>query len=618
MGTYQANTRDVRFVLWEQLQAQSLLGTGRYRDLDQATVDMVIEEAAKFAEKELGPAAEEGDRVGCRFEKGKVFVPECYHDLYRKFREAGWVNVYSDPSVGGQGLPYVLLNVTDEFFIGANFSFFSYPRLAFGAGRLIESFGTPEQKERFMLKMYSGQWGGTMCLTEPQAGSAVADIKTTAKRAGDHFLITGTKMFITSGEHNVTENIVHAVLARIEGAPPGVKGISLFLVPKIRVRADGSLGEPNDVVCGGIEEKIGLHGSSTSLLHFGENGDCHGYLLGPENGGLACMFQLMNEARISVGLQGVSMSSAAYLKALAYAKERIQGTEIAAARDPNARRVEIIKHPDVRRNLLTMKAYVEGMRALLLYCSYMIDLSETRQEAEAREKYELRAQLLTPICKAYGSDMGFRMIELAIQVFGGYGVCREYEVERYLRDCKIASIYEGTNGIQALDLMGRKIAMKAGSIFMDLMGEIGQFLEACASDPELAGAARELAGDRGQLMEITQHLGGLMLGGDALYALLHAYPYLVAFGDVMVGYMLLWQARVAAEKLRRMQADAGGAPGEEGRAALAATNPEAAFYMGKIGAAKYFAATVLPEVESRCKAIRSGERSALALPESAF
>lgn len=617
MGGYQANTRDVRFILWEQLGVERLLGEGRYKELDRPTVDMVIEEAAKFAEKELAPASAEGDRVGCRFEKGKVFVPPHFHELCRKFREAGWVNVYSDPSVGGQGLPYVMLNVTDEVFVGANFSLFSYPRLAFGAGRLIESFGTPEQKEKYMLKMYSGEWGGTMCLTEPQAGSAVADVKTTAKRAGDHFLITGTKMFITSGEHDVTENIVHAVLARIEGAPSGVKGISLFLVPKIRVNADGSLGAPNDVVCGGIEEKIGLHGSSTCLLNFGENGDCRGHLLGAENGGLACMFQLMNEARISVGQQGVTMSSAAYLSALAYAKERIQGTDISAMRDPNAPRVEIIKHPDVRRNLLTMKAYVEGMRALLLYCSFDIDLSETLKDAEEKEKHELRAQLLTPVCKAYCSDMGFRMIELAIQVFGGYGVCREYEVERYLRDCKIASIYEGTNGIQALDLLGRKIGMKGGRVFMEVMQEIREFIQANSSNPELEACLKELSSAKDKLTEITMHFGGLTMGGDRLYPVLNAYPYLMMFGDVMVGYMLLWQAQVAGERLGKLFEE-NRATDDASRARLIETHPEAAFYAGKIGAAKFFALHLLPEVDARHKAILAGDRSALTLPESAF
>ena len=617
MSTYQANTRDIKFALWEQLGAYKLFELDRYKEFDRSTFDMVIDEAAKFAEKELGPANTEGDRVGCRFDNGKVSVPPHFHDIYKRFCEAGWVNVYSDPELGGQGLPNLMVTITDELFIGANFSFFSYPRLAFGTGHLIESFGSDELKATYLAKMYSGQWGGTMCLTEPQAGTAVGDVKTSAKRAGDHYLIAGTKIFITSGEHDVTENIVHGVLARIEGAPPGPKGLSLFIVPKIRVNADGSLGEPNDMVCGGLEEKIGLHGSATCVLNFGENGDCRGTLLGPENGGLACMFQLMNEARVSVGVQGVAQSSAVYLNTVAYAKERVQGTDISAGRAPDAPRVEIIKHPDIRRTLLTIKAYVEGMRALLLYTTYVIDLSEGLPDEEERIRQDLRAQLLTPICKAYCSDMGFRAIEMAVQVFGGYGVCREYPVEMYLRDSKIASIYEGTNGIQALDLLGRKVGMKKGRVFMEMMQEITDFIEENSANEELAPALKELASAKEKLTEVTAHLGGLGIGGDPLYPVLNAYPFLMMFGDVMIAYMLLWQARVAGDRLRSIYEE-NGATEEANRTKILETQPDAAFYAGKIAAAKFFAFNLLPEVDARYRALMAGDRNALTLPECAF
>ncbi len=617
MGTYRANTRDIKFVLWEQLGLDELLACDRYKGLDRSTLDMVIDEAAKFAERELGPANAEGDRVGCRFEDGKVFAPPHFHDIYRRFCEAGWVNVYSDPDLGGQGLPNLMVTIVDELFIGANFSFYSYPRLAFGTGHLIESFGTEEQKKTYLANMYSGRWGGTMCLTEPQAGTAVGDVKTSAKRAGDHYLITGTKIFITSGEHDVTENIVHGVLARIEGAPPGTKGLSLFIVPKIRVNPDGSLGEPNDVVCGGVEQKIGLHGSATCLLNFGEKGDCRGYLLGPENGGMACMFQLMNEARVSVGVQGVAQSSAVYLSALDYANERVQGTDISSGRDPDAPRVEIIKHPDIRRILLTIKAYVEGMRALLLYTTYAIDRSEVLPGEEDRVRHDLRAQLLTPICKAYCSDMGFRAIETAVQVFGGYGVCREYPVEMYLRDSKIASIYEGTNGIQALDLLSRKIGMRKGQVFNDMMQEITDFIEEARTHPHLAPALQELAAAKDKLSEVAVHLGGRGIGGDPIYPVLNAYPFLMMFGDVMIAYMLLWQARIAQGKLQALY-DQNQAREETAQRRILETQPDAAFYAGKVAAGKFFAFNLLPEVDAKHKALLAGDRSALTLPESAF
>lgn len=614
---YEANTRDLKFVLWEQLRTEELFQFPRFKEFDRDTIDMVIDQAAKFAEQELGPANAEGDRVGCRFDNGKVYSPPHFHELLKKFREAGWVNLTSDPEVGGQGLPYAVSTAVSEMFMGANFNFISYPGLGYGAAHLIETFGTEEQKQRYMLKMYAGEWGGTMCLTEPGAGSEVGALKTTARRAGDHFLISGTKMFITSGDNDVFENIVHAVLARIEGAPPGVRGISLFIVPKIRVKEDGSLGEPNDVVCGGIEHKIGLHGSATCLLNFGENDNCHGYLLGNENEGLACMFQLMNEARLEVGLQGVAMSNGAYMNAVAYAKERIQGTDIRAMKDPNAPRVEIIKHPDVRRNLLTIKSFAEGMRALLLYTSLIIDRSHNSTDAEERERNRLKAELLTPVCKAYCSDMGFRAIEIAIQVLGGYGLCSEYPLEQYLRDCKIASIYEGTNGIQALDLLGRKVGMKKGQVFMGLIQEISQFIGSNESDPDLGPAFKELAQAKDKLAQVTMHFGGMSMKGDPIYPVLNASPYLNLFGYVLNAYMLLWQAKVASERLDAIYQEAG-AKDEASRAKVVAEKADAAFYAGKVAAAKFFAFNQLPNVEAIYKGIMSGDRSALELAENAF
>ena len=603
---YRVNRRDLKFVLHEMLGiGDTLLKREEFREFSVQDLDMILDEAAKFAETVLGPVNQEGDREGCCFDKGKVTVPRAYHAVYRQFCENGWNAISNPAECGGQGLPGVVATATGEMFIGACMSMMIYNGLTNGAARLIHSFGSDALKKTFMPKMFSGQWAGTMHLTEPNAGSAVGDTKTSARRAGDHYLITGTKIFISGAEQDLTENIVHAVLARLDGAPPGVKGLSLFVVPKFRVNADGSLGAFNDVSCGGIEHKIGLHGSSTCLVNLGENNDCHGYLLGQEHEGIRLMFQMMNESRIGTGLQGVAAASAAYLNSLSYTRERIQGVAAENMRDPNAPRVEIIKHPDVRRMLLTQKAWVEGMRAMLLYCSYQIDMAETAPGREERDRHLQLAELLTPICKAYCTDHGFRCCELAIQCMGGYGVTRDYPVEQHLRDLKPASIYEGTTGIQALDLLGRKVAMKGGMLFLNFLGILNDFVKKHQGHPKLGDAVGRFALAKDKLSEITMHLGGLSMGGDRLYPVLCATPYLYLFGDVLMGYLLLWQAVVAQEKLEAL----GKTPRE---------SAEAAFYSGKVMGARFFVNNLLPAVLHRADGILSGDRSALEIEEAAF
>ena len=603
---YRTNIRDTKFVLHEMLRIEeTLLKREALQGFSVQDLNMILDEAAKFAETVLGPVNQEGDREGCRFEKGKVIIPRAFHGAYRQFCENGWNALSTPADCGGQGLPNVMATATSELFIGACLSLMIYSGLTNGAARLIHSFGSEELKETFMRKMFSGQWAGTMQLTEPNAGSAVGDTKSSARRAGDHYLITGTKIFISGAEQDLTENIVHAVLARVEGAPAGVKGLSLFVVPKYRVNGDGSLGAFNDVACGGIEHKIGMHGSSTCLMNLGENNDCLGYILGREGEGIQLMFQMMNESRIGTGLQGAATASGAYLNSLAYAKERIQGVAVESMKDPNAPRVEIIKHPDVRRMLLTQKAYVEGMRAMLLYCAFHIDMAETASSPEEHEKHMQVVELLTPICKAYCTDHGFRCCELAIQSMGGYGVTRDYPVEQYLRDLKPASIYEGTTGIQALDLLGRKVAMKGGKLFLNFLGILNAFADEHLDHPKLKDLFGRFVLAKDKLSEITMHLGGLSMTGDRLYPVVCATPYLYLFGDVFMAYLLLWQAVIAQGKLEAL----GKSPKE---------SAEAAFYSGKVMAARFFVTNLLPAILHRAEGILSGDRSVLEIEEVAF
>jgi hypothetical protein len=603
---FRIDERDVRFTLFEHLRIQELLELPAFREHSQEIFEMVLSEAARLARDVLHPANAPADREGCKYENGTVRLPRVYKQLFEAYRRGGWMTAAISPEWGGQGLPLSLAITTTEWFIGACPAFIVTPALTRSAAHVIERVGTEAQKKTFCPRMYAGEWTGTMCLTEPQAGSAVGDLKTSARRAGDHYLLTGNKIFITSGEHDLTDQIVHLVLARVEGAPPGIKGVSLFIVPKYLVHPDGTLGERNDVRCIGIEEKMGLHGSSTCSMAFGEEGRCVGYLLGEENQGIKLMFLMMNEARIAVGLQGLAIAAAAYEAALDYAKQRIQGTDAAAFKDPLAPRVPIVRHPDVRRMLLTMKALVEGLRALMSRTGLYADLSYHGPEAD-REKYRGFLELLTPICKAYWSEMGFKVCDLAMQVLGGYGYIREYGIEQCMRDVKIASIYEGTNGIQAIDLVGRKVPAKGGLVFMSFLQEVNDFIERNREHARLAHLVVLLEQARDALARVTMRFGECNLGGDVHYPLLHASPYLLSFGDFVLGWLLLEQAVVADARLQEI---AGHVPPTE-RKELIATDPEARFYDGKVKTAEFFLTTLLPEIQARAAAVDSGNRAAL-------
>jgi len=611
--------RDQKFLLYEMLDVERLFEAPKFAEFSREMLDMILEEARKFAVNEIFPTLKAGDREGCRLEEGQVRVPEAFHRCYRLYCEGGWGAMGFRPESGGQGLPHIASLAVKDWFVH-NFAFFAYPGLSEGAARLIESYGTDEQKKRYLEKMVAGEWGGTMCLTEPNAGTDVGNSATRAVRQPDGaYRIQGTKIFISSGDHDLTENIIHPLLARIEGDAPGTKGLSIFLVPKYLVNDDGSLGRRNDYEVAKIEEKMGIHGSATCLLNFGDHGDCYAELLGEERQGMKIMFQMMNEARIGVGMQGVTSASIAYLHALQYAKERIQGSSIRHFKDPQAPKVPIIQHPDVRRMLLFMKSHVESMRALLYYTALCGDLAEIEADEARKDKWRGMVEVLTPICKAYNSDIGFRVAETAIQVYGGYGYCSEYPVEQFLRDEKIASIYEGANGIQALDLVGRKLGQKNGAYFMNLIAEMNETIARCTDLPDLKDLADDVQKAVGALGETGFFLAQCAGQKDFLTPINHAYPFLMMMGKVIAGWFLLWEAGVAKEKLDALSREKGAA--ETDRAvwdAFIRESKDAAFYAGKVFSARYFIKNILPEAQAAAKAIKSKDMSVLDIPEESF
>ena len=610
-----ADKRDIDFVLYEQLGAANFERTERYKGQNRKMFDMLLKEARNFAIKEILPLNEEGDRIGLKFENNQVTVPESFHRVYKLFREAEFISMSEDTEIGGQGLPVLVTQAALEYLMGADFSFSAFGFATHGAAKMIEIFGTEKQKELYMYKMYSGQYGGTMVLTEAEAGSDVGALTTTAVKNDDGaYSISGNKIFITCGEHNVTENIIHPVLARIEGAPAGTKGISLFIVPKIWVNDDGSLGEPNDVVCTGIEEKLGLHASPTCQLAFGGKGKCRGVLLGEENKGMRVMFHMMNEARLGVGMLGLCNASCAYLYALNYARERIQGRDLADMMDKDAPSVNIIRHPDVRRMLLSMKAYTEGMRSFAYYVAELFDKEACASTPEEKEGYADLIGLLTPIIKSYLTDRGFECTVQAVQVYGGYGYTRDYPVERLMRDAKINSIYEGTNGIQAMDLLGRKLGMKKGAVFMAFLAEIAKVIAQAKQTQGLEALSGKLETAMNRLGETAMYIGKTAMSPDFKVAFSYATPFLDVMGDVITAWMLLWRAAVAQPALEKLVGDAQG----EERRALIEKNKNAAFYAGQIKSAEYFIEAVLPVTLGRMDAIQAGSKAVVDILEPSF
>lgn len=603
MAQFIADRRDVDFVLHEQLRVETLSEHEKYAEFNKKTIDLIISEARNLAVKELLPIQIDGDREGARFEGGNVTVPESFHKAWDLFKEGEWVALSNDPEWGGQGMSATLSLAANDYFIGANFAFMMYPGLTHGAGRLVQTFGTDQQKKLFLKKMFTGEWTGTMMLTEPEAGSDLGALTASAVKNDDGtYSITGNKIFISSGEHDMADNIIHPMLARIEGAPPGTKGISLFLVPKIWVNDDGSLGEPNDVVCTGIEEKMGIHGNATCSLSLGSKGNCRGTLLGEENKGMRAMFQMMNEARLLVGLQGLACASSAYMYAVNYARERVQGRHLLKALEDNAPSVPIIEHPDIRRMLLTMKVYVEGMRSLLYYIGNCEDKFQISANEEDKARYQGLMDVLIPMAKGYVTDKAFEVCSLGVQVYGGYGYIKEYPMEQLMRDCRITQIYEGTNGIQAMDLLGRKLGMNKGKPIMDLLGEVQQTIAAAKSISSLQDVSAKVEAAVNKLGEVALHIGQTAMSADTrMNAFAHAYSFMEVFGDVVFAWLLLWRASIAAQNL------------ENG-----ARKKDVAFYEGQIKSVEFFAHSILPVSLGKMNVILAADSTAVDISEDAF
>jgi len=602
MAQYIADRRDVDFVLHEQMQVEALSTHEKFADFNKKTVDMVVSEARNLAIKEILPTQKLGDEEGCKFENGQVSVPESFHRAYELLKEGEWVALTEDLEWGGQGMPITVALAANDYLVGANYAFMIYVGLTHGAGHLIEAFGTDNQKKQFLKKMYSGEWTGTMLLTEPEAGSDVGALTTSAVKNDDGtYSITGNKIFISGGEHDLAENIIHPVLARIEGEPEGTKGISLFLVPKIWVNDDGSLGEFNDVVCTGIEEKMGIHGNSTCALTLGGKGKCRGLLLGEANKGMRAMFLLMNEARLLVGLQGLACASSAYMYAVDYSRQRIQGKNLLQIMDKTASSVPIIQHPDIRRQLMMMKVYVEGIRSLLYYVGWCEDRITITEDAEKKLKYQGIIDVLIPIAKGYGTDRAFEVCSHGVQIYGGYGYIKDYPMEQLLRDCRITMIYEGTNGIQAMDLLGRKLGLHKGKPIMDLLGEIQKSIALAKETPGLDDFADRLEAAVNKLGEVALHMGTTAMSSKVLNAFAFAHPVMEVCGDVVMAWMLLWRAAIAGKKLEK-----------------GARKKDAAFYQGQIKSAEFFLFTILPITFGKMKAILATNGAAVEIEEDSF
>ncbi|HKU44108.1 MAG TPA: acyl-CoA dehydrogenase [Polyangiales bacterium] len=606
VNRYRADLREFEFVLFEQLKLQELLGKPPFEAWGVDEVKMVLPEVYRFACEVSGPLNQVGDQIGCKLVDGQVKTPEGFREAWKRLHEAGWNTLSAEAEHGGQGAPRTLGSVVTELISGSNTSFQMYGGLTLGAAELIMSFGTEQQKHQFVSRMLDGTFAGTMCLTEPHAGSDVGDCSTSAvKNADGSYNIKGTKIFISGGDHDLASNIVHMVLARIQGAPKGTKGLSLFIVPKYWLNADGSVGAFNDVVTASIEHKMGIVGSSTCVLSFGENDSCRGYLCGTlEHQGIAQMFQMMNGARILVGVQGVAAASSAYLNALQYAKERKQGSSLAAMKDPNAPRVPIIEHPDVRRMLLDMKARVEGIRLLGLTLTSHIDRAEAAAASDPdRAAYHKgQVDLLTPIFKSYATDQGFQVAATAIQTYGGAGFLKDHPVEQYCRDAKIFSIYEGTNHIQALDLVGRKLRQAGGKPALDFLGEVQRFIEQHSAHPRLASGVAELSKVHAAAGQVFGKLLEWGKAGKADITALSANRVLELMAELTVAWLLLEGAVIAHQRSSE----------------LAEGQPDHAFYAGKCHAALYYALNVLPGALSKAEILAKEDRSALDIPEAAF
>ncbi len=597
MPQYTPPVRDTRFVL------EHVVGLGAYADLpgfDSATpdvVDAVLEEGGKFVAEVLFPINLSGDQQGCtRHDDGSVTTPDGFKEAYKQYVESGWATLGNQPEYGGQGMPHVVSTAFQEYMISSNMAFAMYPGLTHGAIAALIAKGSDAQKAMYVPKMVSGEWGGTMNLTEPQCGTDLGLIRTKAEPQADgSYAITGTKIFISSGEHDLTDNIIHLVLAKTPGAPDSSKGISLFVVPKFLVNEDGSLGDRNGVSCGSIEHKMGIHANSTCVMNYDS---AMGWLVGEEMKGLAAMFIMMNAARLGVGLQGLGIAEVAYQNAVQYAHDRRQGRALTGPKEPQEKADTLFVHPDIRRMLMEAKAQTEGLRALIMWTALQADLEHAAETEEERQLAGDLIGLLTPVIKGYGTDKGYEIATNAQQVYGGHGYIAEWGMEQYVRDARIAQIYEGTNGVQAMDLVGRKLAQNGGRAIQAFFKLVGDDVAAAKQDEATAQFATDLEKANGQLQAATMwFMANGMKNPENVGA--GAYSYMTLMGIVAVGTMWLRMA-VAASKLK------------------AAGEGDAAFLDAKLVTARFFAERILPDAGALRRKIEGGAESLMALPPEMF
>ncbi|MBV8583595.1 MAG: acyl-CoA dehydrogenase [Candidatus Eremiobacteraeota bacterium] len=596
MSTYRAPLRDMQFVLRELANVEELAKLpGCEQTLD--VLDPILEEAGTFATEVLDPINRIGDKEGCTWNNGDVTTPKGFKEAYKKFADAGWIGLPVPEEYGGQGLPSLLLGPTLEMWNAANIGFANGPLLNQGAIEAIELCGSDEQKKTYIPNLVSGKWTGTMCLTEPQAGSDLAQVRTKAIPEGDHYRLHGQKIFITFGEHDMAENIIHLVLARLPDAPEGTKGISLFIVPKFVVNAGGALGERNDMVCAGIEHKLGINGNPTCTMSLGEKGGAVGYLVGEANRGLEYMFIMMNAARFSVGVQGIALADRAYQHSLEYAKERVQFRDV-TTRDKNA--VTVIHHPDVRRMLMWQKATIEAMRALAYVTAASLDYAHKHPDEKVRKEHKAFVELMIPVVKGWCTENAIDLCSTALQIFGGMGYIEETGIAQQYRDVRIITIYEGTTGIQALDLLGRKLIGDMGATATAVGKKMEKVAKECAAseNADVKAIGEALLKSLAALTEVSQWMG--MTGmGDMKKALACSVPYLKLWGVIAGGWQMARAAQIAAAK-------------------LAAGDPEAEFFKGKLATAKFYTTHVLSQGAYFKKQIVEGSADVMALSEEQF
>jgi alkylation response protein AidB-like acyl-CoA dehydrogenase len=596
MAEFAPRLDDMKFVLREVVGIDRVAALPAYQDATPDVVDAVLEEAGRFGREVLAPINRIGDRQGAVLENGVVRTPEGFKDAYRRFIDGGWNAVQFEPQWGGQGLPWMVSNAVQEIWDAANTSFALCPMLGQGAVEALAAHGSQTQQQRWLPKLVSGEWTGTMNLTEPQAGSDVGALRTKAVREGDHYRITGQKIFITYGDHDWTDNIVHLVLARTAGAPSGTRGISLFIVPKINLGADGALDGRNDLRVVSLEHKLGINASPTCVMSYGDDGGAVGYIVGEENRGMEYMFTMMNNARLNVGLLGLGTAERAYQQARDFAKERVQGRDIAGS----AGAVTIIHHPDVRRMLMTMKAETEAMRTLAYLAAYHLDLSKRHPDAAERASHQARIDLLTPIVKAWCTDVGCEVTSTGVQVHGGMGFIEETGAAQHFRDARIHPIYEGTNGIQANDLVGRKLMRDGGEAARALIADMRGLDKdlAAAKGEDIAAIRRGLK----EALDALDHATAWLLATfpkDVRLAAAGAVPYLTLFGNVAAGWLMARSALAA-------------------QAALARGGGDKAFYEAKLATCRFFADLHLPRSAGLLHAVTEGGRKVMALAEEQF